>query len=486
MNVLVNYSSDSDSEGENVNPPTTHRQPISQQQQQDNENVKEVDDDFVSAALKDLQDFAAAVEEESSMGYSVPSNPSEEQIGVSDDPDDLGLQSFLKEIESIPCPPEEQGREQEQPPPPPMSPIVSSAIDPPPPPPPPPPPLDSKTLLPLHHGGGDMKELTSREIQMVQNRLYNLSLLPSSPIDQKDLERRLLEFAIRIVDWEGGGLYESYFLGRERAEAINNHKHITDEITPTEPTELPSFGGIVGSMIKHMFDLEQTVAPPGWTATWDAEDEAYGFQHLRTGTYSPVFPSQELICYLDPPSSQPSSSPVLPRNNRSYFTSRSATHVPGGPSPSISTALSAVSDSNSQLNAPPSPETSKSTSMKTKKRKADATTTDPAAAENKSFIDPHIHPSRRAALTIKSGTISPSVSPLSTTGSSSKAMPKKVASLLQRWSEKDLGDENNVNDNDHEEQENNRSDPHIASAFITGSNAQSLGGDWRDRRLHPR
>ncbi|KAF9357812.1 hypothetical protein BGX26_003031 [Mortierella sp. AD094] len=418
MNVLVNYASDSDSEGENDNPPTTYRQPISQQQQQDIENVKEVDDDFVSAALKDLQSFAAAVQEESSNGYSMPSNPSEERIGVSDDPEDLGLLSFLKEIDSIPCPPEEQGQGQEQPPPPPppMSPSVSSAVDPPP---PPPPLLDSKTLLPLHHGNGDLKEVTSLEIQMVHSRLYNLSLLPSSPIDQKDLERRLLEFAIRIVDWERGGLYESYFLGQERAEAINNHRHIADEITPTEPTELPPFGGVVGSMIKYMFDLEQMVAPIGWAATWDAEDEAYGFQHLRTP------------------------------------------------------------------NAPPSPETSKPSSTKTKKRKADATTTDPTA-ENKSFTDPHIHPSRRAALTTKSGAAAPSMSSSSTTGSSSKAMTKKVASLLQKWSEKDLEDEDDVDDNDQEEQESNRSDPHITSAFITGSNAQSLGGDWRDRRLHPR
>ncbi|KAF8986170.1 hypothetical protein BGZ46_008514 [Entomortierella lignicola] len=456
MNVLANYASDSDSEGESRNTPTKNGQPIAQQQQQSKENVI-IEDDFVSNALKDLQSFAASVGETTGNDSLRPG----EQIGESEDLEELGLLSFLKEIDSIPCPLEEQDQEQILPPPPPSPPISSADM------PPPPPPLLQDPMTLLSNSISDVNELTLKEIQMVYSRLYHLSLLPT-PIDQKDLERRLLEFATRIVDYEKGGLYESYFLGQGRADFIESHKGVIGEAVSLE---LPSFGGIVGSMIKHMYELEQIVAPLGWAAVWDAEDEAYGFQHLRTGTYSPVFPSQELIHYLDPPTSRPPSSSMSPRNNRSYFTTRTA--VTGGNSPSTTMKLS---DNSSQVNTSPQTNIPKPQSEKTKKRKTDAIMAD-SVKEDITFMDPHIHPSRRAALTAKSGAGSLS----STAGLSSKPMPKKLASLLQKWSEKDLeeSDEDDIN-NYQERQENNKLDSDVTS--MTGSNAQSLGGDWRDRR----
>lgn len=62
-------------------------------------------------------------------------------------------------------------------------------------------------------------------------------------------------------------------------------------------------------------------------------------------------------------------------------------------------------------------------------------------------------------------------------------MPKKLASLLQKWNEKDIemsddedNDEDDGRDQGHQDLSNSR----------TGANSQSLGvgggGDWRDRR----
>lgn len=61
-------------------------------------------------------------------------------------------------------------------------------------------------------------------------------------------------------------------------------------------------------------------------------------------------------------------------------------------------------------------------------------------------------------------------------------MPKKLASLLQKWNEKDVDE----SDEDDEEDNSGRSSSDPRSAAFTGANSQSLGGDWRERRLNHR
>ncbi|KAI8599117.1 hypothetical protein EDD21DRAFT_355752 [Dissophora ornata] len=505
MNVLVNYASDSESDIE--------QEPLAPQQNAESKN-KGDDDESILAALKDLQDFAASVDTPTTSNNATGTtqqlitSATAAVAGPSQD-DDLGFLSFMKEIDAIPFPPQEQEQEQALPPPPPPPPPLTSLDVVPPPPPTPPPMVPSE----IQQSEADYETLASRiaqEVQMVHNRLYHLSLLPSTSIDQKDLERRLLEFAIRIADWQRGGLYEPYFLGMERAEVISTCQR-TAGTAVEDMTELPPFGGIVGPMVKHMYELEHMAAPPGWIAIWDQADEAYGFQHTSTGTYSPVYPSQELIHHLDPPSYS-SGSPVLSRSGRtSYFTSRSTAYSTDRQSPLASVAQSSwnqatissphsATESTSHTSAliQPSDGISKSTSAtKTKKRKLSESNTainrntlDRPAEDDHAFNDQHIHPSRRAVLTSRSAALALPSASSSGSSSSSKTMPKKLASLLQKWSEKDR--EESGEDDDEEEDDRDSEQQYLQSGGLdaysapTGSNSQSLGGDWRDRRLHPR
>ncbi|KAF9438627.1 hypothetical protein BGZ76_006372 [Entomortierella beljakovae] len=464
MNALINYTSDSESENEASCPPISKGQLVVQRRQPIIDTPMD-DDDFVSAALKDLESFADTAGEVSREKASRHTADDASQAGVNEEPDDF--LSFLKEIDSIPFPPEDHDQDQDQeqedppPPPPPESPPSLYHVEPPPPPPPPPPQLptsallDSDGLLQLSSGIGNLAEITSQEIHVVKNRLYHLSLLPTLSIDQKDLERRLLEFTTRIMDWEKGGLYDSYFLGQERATIIEAG-YDPDEISSIE--QLPQYDGVVGSMIKHMYKLEEMVVSPEWVAVWDAEDEAYGFQHLRTGTYSPVYPSEELIHQLDPPS-QATSLPVR-STSRSLYSSRSSRNYASGLPMGTTTVTPSPIDIQSSMD-----QSSTSKSMvKVKKRKTETT-------EDPDFMDPHIHPSRKAALTVKSGGSS----------QSSKTMPKKLANMLQKWSEKDM----EVDDKEEEEEEETGQEMNLTSS-MTGSNSLSLGGDWRSRRMQPR
>ncbi|KAI7824730.1 hypothetical protein BC939DRAFT_476696 [Gamsiella multidivaricata] len=263
MNVLVNYASDSDSETEQKTPSTRRHVP---------QTKDDVDNDFVLAALKDIQSFAASTE------TSPSKDNSESTQRTTDGPiaatagdtsvDDLGFLSFLKEIDAIPCPPEDQAQAAPPPPSPPSTPPTVDCVVPPPPPP---------SLPTIQADDGEsVLELASRDTKTIYTQMYHLWLLPSISIDQKDLERRLLEFAIRIRDWEKGGLYEHYFLGKDRAGTVSI-------AGSSSIVELPPYGGVVGSMIKQLYELEQMAAPSGWTAVWDTEDEAYGFHHIRTG-----------------------------------------------------------------------------------------------------------------------------------------------------------------------------------------------------------
>ncbi|CAO3568263.1 unnamed protein product [Mortierella alpina] len=474
MNVLANYASDSDSE-DNAQPKEPARN-----------SADDKDNEFVLAALKDLQNFAASVQGEGVGGLgSVETsdrhsgNTAEASMNSVDQAtrDDLKFRSFLDEINSIPYTPQDQSHPPSTPPPPPPPPLspspeIPSSI---PPPPPPPPPADSIELK-SSTGNYDIKA-TTHSIESVFSRLDHLSLLPSTSMDPKDMKRRLLEFAIRISDWKNGGLNDAYFLGKERAEAMAGH--LQAPFAASGKDVYPPFGGIVGAMVKFVQELEQMVAPHGWSCVWDAEDEAYGFQHIRTGTYSSVYPSLDLLHYMDPPAASSQSSATFRRNNSKFnYTARPSTLLTSAANPSASSLqspLEAESPNTPPLisGGDPIPNVTTATSMavsKKKKRKQDD--------EGDPFSDQHIHPSRRAVLASKGGTPHSSIS----TAGSSKIMPRKLASLLQKWNEKDLEESSEDEEHDDKEARNRRQ----SSSAITGANSQSLGNDWRDRRLHQR
>jgi len=269
MDFLAGYASDSDSDSELAGP-TRGRS-----------NPKDQDEENILAALKDLQSFAAMVDPASTSSFtsrpttapSINSSRSQDSgAPATEVPEDQQFLSFLKEIEAIPIP--ETGT---QPPPPPSpSTQTDNALAPPPPPPPPTSDDPNSTFASLLD--------TGKAVHAIYNRLQNLSLLPSPAIDTKDLERRLLEFEVRIEDWENSGLETWYFLGADRSQAIHLaekqlHTTVVDQL---DRTFMPAFGGIVGAMEKRVQELELQAAPFGWRVIWDPEEEAYGFEHIRT------------------------------------------------------------------------------------------------------------------------------------------------------------------------------------------------------------
>ncbi|KAK5808746.1 hypothetical protein F5H01DRAFT_382142 [Linnemannia elongata] len=543
MNALVNYGTDSDSDDDDniIHTPThTTKQLASNQAQLTASSNKddEEEDDPILAALKDLQDFAASVNEnESDPSSSGTTATSVAGAGsgetVEQDQEDLEFLSFLQEIDAIPNPDDDSQQPPPPPPPPPPleSPTIIDNI-----PPPPPPAPSTFTTIPSPPSTSQTDPITTTEsihqsVQMIYNRLYHISLLPSASTISQDLERRLLEFAIRVVDWKKGGLEEAYFLGEDLADALAQEAAAGVDGGGTKEgvaATLPDFGGIVGSMIQYMFRLEQMATPNGWMAVWDTEDEAYGFQHVRTGLYSPVYPSMDLITTLDPPAPTKSThgriSPTTYKSNSWNYhssTKTSASSPTTHTAPTTTTTMtaptlnpwatpetntttsspqSAGSDGTSSLAQSPSlinnvTKTSSSPSepafgtAKKKKRKLDdSTSTAASGGDDGSLFDQSIHPSRRAAL-VKIGGANPGSSTAkassssSSSSSSSKVMPKKLASLLQKWNEKDIemsddedNDEDDGRDQGHQDLSNSR----------TGANSQSLGvgggGDWRDRR----
>jgi hypothetical protein len=290
MNALVSYGTDSDSDDDDINP-TLQIPRAANTQAQATTNNSEDEDDPILAALKDLQDFAASVNENDPEPSSSNTATDATATGVGElmeqDQDELQFLSFLQEIEAIPNPDDVQPP---PPPPPPPSeaPSATNNI------PPPPPPSSSTTTPsapPTPCASTTTTESIHQSVQMIYNRLYHISLLPSASMVAQDLERRLLEFAIRIVDWKKDGLEEAYFLGQDLADALDQEAAAAAAaVTGVEGgntqeglvAALPDFGGIVGSMIQYMFRLEQMVTPNAWMAVWDTEDEAYGFQHVRT------------------------------------------------------------------------------------------------------------------------------------------------------------------------------------------------------------
>ncbi|KAG0374798.1 hypothetical protein BGX24_009917 [Mortierella sp. AD032] len=558
MNALVNYGTDSESEDDD-NIHSTSIQAQNPKLNNQGKEDREDEDDPILAALKDLQDFAASVndnENKNGNGIEQPSSyanngSGQESVVQQDDDEELKFLSFLQEIDAIPNPDESQ---QTPPPPPPAEPPLVMGIIPPPPPPPPLPPSSSETTampdaLPLSSQASEstsqpISESTStttttsttesihQSVQMIYNRLYYISLLPSASSAFQDLERRLLEFAIRIVDWTKGGMEEAYFLGRELADALIKEAAATSvmdvdggsrEEVGREETELglPDFGGIVGSMIQYMFRLEQMATPHGWMAVWDAQDEAYGFQHVRTGLYSPVYPSTELINTLDPPAINVRASPTTykRKDSWSHYSPTSSSSSPSTPTVSSATVTAtmtapalnpwaaptttpatgtlsqsvgsdglAQSPSLSTANAAKhSPSETTPGATKKKKRKLEDSSASGSAGDDNSLFDQSIHPSRRAAL-VKNGNGSPASSTSSTGGkasssssTSNKVMPKKLASLLQKWNEKEAQVSDDEDDEEYDEGRQQQQQ-HQQDSSRTGANSQSIGGDWRDRR----
>ncbi|KAG0227874.1 hypothetical protein BGW42_002528 [Actinomortierella wolfii] len=505
MNALVNYSDD-DSDSEQEQPKVAAATNSGSTAPTGGQEEENDEDDDIMAKLKELQDFAAMVGSDDDDSSAVPPPPpppplpqlSDGKDNTTQDPvpqsststkDDQNQKldqeekdrlfaTFMDEINAIPT----TTLVQTHPPPPPPTPPRSNLDDVPPPPPPPPDTVDTPSVswVAINLPGTETP-------QNVYNRLHNLSLLPGTAIDQKDTERRLIEFAIRILDWEQGGLRPGYFLGEERAKKIEEFARMSKEaLTDELLSALPPFGGVVGAMLKHIQELEALAAPEGWQAVWDASEEAYGFRHWRTDTFSSVYPSKELIQALDPIT--PSTRSATHGTQRKYPSTKSCLTMSTKP-PSVASIPTVVesptSPATTQAGTPitspvttdsastfststPTPPPSSGTVIKKKaKRKAGEAIGD----EDNSLADAHIHPSRRAIVAGASGAgASPNIA-----SSTSSRMPKKVASLLQKWNEKSM----NVSESESEDEQ-----PTPSVAAPSGANSEQLGGDWRERRLH--
>ncbi|KAF9425061.1 hypothetical protein BGZ94_007875 [Podila epigama] len=473
MNMLVGYESSSESETE----ATSLTQPGSRAGM--NPVDPNHDDDDVEAkianSLKELQEFAASVapeEEEHS--------PASKADNAKDVDESEMLMSFMKEIEAIPYIPD--GEYISDPPPPPPSPS---------PPPPPPPPVSEDTELdppppPPPPPAGDQRLLTKEIVQSIYSRLQSLGLLPVPSVNQKDLKRRLVEFNIRIKDWEKGGLDSEYFLGNEMAHMPSAGQDGFESLLAQGMEEtLQSFGGIVGSMVKYMCELEQSVSPSGWKAIWDADDDAYGFRHVHSGTISPVYPSQELLQRLATQEHSLSTSTTLARPNQRNISIHTTTSISRSPSLSPSSTVRPVhlsTHNNPQVDFITStPISSKASTSRTvvpvkrKSQKSEEHTGDMDAG-----IDQHVHQSRRSIFTQKT---TPAGSSSSSGGT--KVMPKKLATLLQKWQEKDISESDEEDDDAGKESSYPARDSRPPPT-MTGANSQSLGSDWRERRLNQR
>ncbi|KAG0353665.1 hypothetical protein BC939DRAFT_500020 [Gamsiella multidivaricata] len=395
MNSLVNYASDSESECESSGPSLiaiskqpsapsspvigsstdqTHQQPAPSQQQdsspvntnkpgRDGDTVStpldrcNEGDEFVSAALKDLQSFAATVDPTSNSSPATVSTqlkPQEESQDTSESSRPIAMDldggsmitevivgdsastdlpatilatptvvltseqqhifdGFLAAIDAIPLTTKEQSR----PPPRPSSPLTAQGC--------------TLPLLPSEgpgHFAGDSSPSDSQwqqaqSVHSVYSRMHQLSLLSSPLINQKDIEKHLIEFAIRILDWEQGGMKPAYFLGEERAQALAQQDAIKKNIDGQDgsdsgmdvdtdlggdeddeeagnPVLMPPYGGVVGEMLEYMNRIEQSAIPKGWTLVWDAKEGSYGFRHIATATFSATCPSSELLTQLGP------------------------------------------------------------------------------------------------------------------------------------------------------------------------------------------
>ncbi|KAG0311204.1 hypothetical protein BGZ99_010321 [Dissophora globulifera] len=273
-----------------------------------------LDDGYVAAALKDLQSLAAAFDLPTVGVATTTSRDETRDAGdstASMDVDSPGLEmeatdhtvplssedillapvsieltdeqqllfdAFLREIDAIPLTTKDQTR----------------------------PPLDQSSLsatVARSHGveAIDQSSAASSESrwqqtqspQSIYSRIYQLSLLSCPTIDHQDMEDRLIAFAIRILDWEQGGMKPSYFVGEARAQAMfkedrgKNGDDSEDEDEDEDENDsgdgtMPPYGGVVGELLEHMYDVERSAAPAGWRLVWNASDNSYEFCHIAT------------------------------------------------------------------------------------------------------------------------------------------------------------------------------------------------------------
>ncbi|KAG0345971.1 hypothetical protein BG004_002721 [Podila humilis] len=170
----------------------------------------------------------------------------------------------------------------------------------------------------------------TQTVQSIYSRIHRLStLVESSPaFDHEELESRLIEFAIRILDWEQGGLSSVYFLGVERAlydqdvqrrkkqkenndkdddeareEELEDEKDVIEYRVPSPTPPPPPYGGVVGETLQQLYELENTAAPLHWKLVWDPKEEAYFFHHIASGIISENYPAHDILERLDPKSS---------------------------------------------------------------------------------------------------------------------------------------------------------------------------------------
>ncbi|KAG0015280.1 hypothetical protein BGZ81_011773 [Podila clonocystis] len=326
MNMLVDYASDSsDSEVEipikvsPVNsasvPPTqcsatstSHSrspppsQPPTTSTTTDDAKTDEI---FISAALKELQSFAASVDESTPISdteakESIPELQTyvdnESSSGEEDEEEEVPapapsflltpeqqviFKAFMDRIEAIPLTSADQSY---------------------------PPAVPKRPLSVQDREQLELDWQRHQSVPSIYSRIHRLSALESPTLNHEHLEARLIEFAIRILDWEQGGLNAVYFLGPARAvyvagredgdgsESVDRDEKVQDK----DEEFPPPYGGVVGETLQHLYELELTAAPPYWKLVWNAEEEAYSFHHTATGTVSEEYPPQDVLDRLDP------------------------------------------------------------------------------------------------------------------------------------------------------------------------------------------
>ncbi|KAF9999763.1 hypothetical protein BGZ65_004932, partial [Modicella reniformis] len=332
MNNLFNYGIDSDSESDEpiaiITPTTSYNKedkPEDERRDHDGDILMRdperggggSDDGFaVSIALQDLQSFAASMEAamESSPTTTTPTptptptpttttSSSAVSLSVELTPEQqLAFNTFLQDIDDIPLTAKDQSRPPHQSSPslaqePDLNhdPVSSSGVS-------------SSLLSSADSSLDELEWQKSQTVQSIYSRMHQLSLLTSPTVDLKDIENRLIEFAIRILDWEQGGMKPAYFMGEARAlaetqretakktlessdadeldeeekEKVEEEEEEDEDIHQDQDLLLPPYAGIVGEMLEHMHTVEQSAAPAGWKIVWSPKDGAYRFRHVAT------------------------------------------------------------------------------------------------------------------------------------------------------------------------------------------------------------
>ncbi|KAF9273031.1 hypothetical protein BGZ68_001883 [Mortierella alpina] len=303
MNSLVSYASDSESDADEIIPPPAPRlaasaaghslaQELSPPEHNGlhhsdksapatlAEDMGHGQDDFVSAALKDLQTFAASVGGDAD---TLPDNPVLQASLDSQGNNALtepGPLDMDVDQESAHVVPEDD--------------IIMA---------------EATAVAEVTSPPRTPVELTSEQQAIFDAFMLKIDAIPLM------LDDRLIEFAIRILDWDQGGMKPAYFMGEGRAQFLSHQKSrgkskdrgrseshsagsddseddSQDEDTAT--INPPPYGGIVAEMLELMRKTEQAAAPDGWEVVWDAMRSSYGFRHWVTGTLSSIYPSDEM------------------------------------------------------------------------------------------------------------------------------------------------------------------------------------------------